>query len=760
MSAVLLVERSLVSRTERAFDVTERGYAPHTSPSASPFSSSSLLAAPTEALRGTLARVFLPRGRVADEYVFFQLMDSLQGTCSYLRGVLTIHATLVGVGVGSESASALAATLSFLLKDGAAMVGQLVFSAALSLSLDAEVKFWRLFADVINDVGLTLELLAPLAGPAHFLHVSCAANVCKALCGVAAGATRVAISTHFALEQNVAEVQAKEGSQECAVTLLGLGLGLLLAPHLNASFAHQAVAFALLTLVHVVANYLAVRSLALRTLNRGRIAVQARHLMPAILAQLVAPPPPPPAKGHAGAAAAAARKAGASSSSVVADGNPKLVAVSPQAAASAEPLFPVHYRSAVDELVGTLRWLVTCGCVRALCKGRGRRRGSSGGGGLHHGTSAGRPAGAARTSTTTLHPTRRLSVVGGDASLSSSSAADASSAATTDMFGDLRVGPAAGTATLSGEGMRLRLGCTLARLRATAQEAAREHDRSHAGSQAPWTWHACVVVSAASVEAATGGMPAAEVVPGLPRATHYIASLGQLLRAGAGGGGAGGGGGGGGASSSPASPTKMRRQSVAGSPAAAARSPSPSPSPSAHTLLLQQQQRFGSPQAAAVASAINHAQATGTPLDGFVVSASGLWPHACGGGGPRVSVAYFEGAVPATKLAAYLVAATATHMGGLTATLAVDGAENVLETALRAVLTAGGRGAGRRGHGGGGGGGGGGGDGADHPGPAPLSAQFIASLQRAGWDTEGLQLAEDGYRLSLLQGDRWERRSA
>ena len=73
-------------------------------------------------------------------------------------------------------------------------------------------------------------------------------TVCKALCGVAAGSTRAAISQHFATSNNVSgksrtlasahliwrrrcrcvylDVSAKEGTQETAVTLVGLVLGL------------------------------------------------------------------------------------------------------------------------------------------------------------------------------------------------------------------------------------------------------------------------------------------------------------------------------------------------------------------------------------------------------------------------------------------------------------------------------------------------------------------------------------------------------
>jgi hypothetical protein len=116
-------------------------------------------------------RLFIPRGDVAPEYVYFQACDSLQATCSYLRGILAIHSTLVGVGVGDSQASALSAVATFVLKDGSGMLGSLIFSYGYSHIFDCEVKFWRLFADVINDVALiwccrktNFVIIAPTGG--------------------------------------------------------------------------------------------------------------------------------------------------------------------------------------------------------------------------------------------------------------------------------------------------------------------------------------------------------------------------------------------------------------------------------------------------------------------------------------------------------------------------------------------------------------------------------------------------------------------
>lgn len=61
--------------------------------------------------------------------------------------------------------------------------------------LDCNSKQWRLFADVTNDVNLTLHLLGPLL-PVPFLAVLCVSGVLTALVGVTGGSTRAALAVH------------------------------------------------------------------------------------------------------------------------------------------------------------------------------------------------------------------------------------------------------------------------------------------------------------------------------------------------------------------------------------------------------------------------------------------------------------------------------------------------------------------------------------------------------------------------------------
>ncbi|KAE8990569.1 hypothetical protein PF011_g18303 [Phytophthora fragariae] len=225
-----------------------------------------------------LQEMFLPAGypdSVSEDYLGFQCWDTLQAMCSYLRGVLATQSVLQSVGVGDDKATPLAAALQWVLRDGSGMIGGLTFAYLVGPKFDVNVKRWRLFADVVNDVGLTLDMVAPYF-PTLVTEVLCVSSVCKTMCGVAAGATRSSLMTHFAKRDNMADCAAKEGSQETAVKLFGLVFGMYFANAVNSSPRAVWVAFLLLTVVHVYANYNAVSCLCIPTVNcsRGLVLVQ------------------------------------------------------------------------------------------------------------------------------------------------------------------------------------------------------------------------------------------------------------------------------------------------------------------------------------------------------------------------------------------------------------------------------------------------------------------------------------------------------
>jgi hypothetical protein len=260
-------------------------------PSVSPSSS------PTRLVRTTIhstaryfRNIFLPVGypdTVRLGYWDYQVYDSIQGLCSYLRGVVSSAHVLQAAGVGNAQSTAWGAAVTWALRDGMGLLGGLVFSASVAPLFDSYVKEFRFFADLILDVGLTLDMLLPVLPQSLFLWISALSTLCKAMCGISAGATKGCITQHFAVSGNLADLHAKEGTQESLVSLLGMSLGIGLARYfqqLEAAASAQTLddesvmtawrlqwsIFGALTLLHVLANYRAISLLRLRTLNRQR----------------------------------------------------------------------------------------------------------------------------------------------------------------------------------------------------------------------------------------------------------------------------------------------------------------------------------------------------------------------------------------------------------------------------------------------------------------------------------------------------------
>jgi len=276
---------------------------------------------------GSLSRLFsdlfLPAGHpatTAEGYLHYQICDSIQGLCSYLRGVVAAGAALAAAGVGDGDATAMGAAVTWAVRDGLGMLGGLAFSYYASSKFDGRVKEYRLLADVANDAGMTLDMAMPHllarcrelalrmpAGassrlPPAYLALASASALCKVVCGTCAGATKGSITDHFAVRGNRADVQAKEGAQETLVSLVGMVLGVWLARALQRMegddegcggedggenvcpvggpvVSAQAVSwtvFLVLTWVHVYANYVGIQKLKLRTLNRERAAIVLR----------------------------------------------------------------------------------------------------------------------------------------------------------------------------------------------------------------------------------------------------------------------------------------------------------------------------------------------------------------------------------------------------------------------------------------------------------------------------------------------------
>uniref|UniRef100_A0A7C9AYB0 Protein root UVB sensitive/RUS domain-containing protein n=1 Tax=Opuntia streptacantha TaxID=393608 RepID=A0A7C9AYB0_OPUST len=231
--------------------------------------------------RRHMLSAFVPEGfpsSVTPDYAPFQLWDSLQGLSTYIRTMLSTQALLSAIGVGEKSATVIGATFQWFLRDFTGMLGGIMFTFYQGSNLDSNAKMWRLVADLMNDLGMLMDLISPLF-PSAFLFIVCLGSLSRSFTGVASGATRAALTQHFTLQDNAADISAKEGSQETVATMAGMAIGMFLARVTMGQSLAIWFSFLSLTIFHMYANYRAVRCLSLNTLNGERSSILLQNFM-------------------------------------------------------------------------------------------------------------------------------------------------------------------------------------------------------------------------------------------------------------------------------------------------------------------------------------------------------------------------------------------------------------------------------------------------------------------------------------------------
>uniref|UniRef100_A0A8C4XMP0 Protein root UVB sensitive/RUS domain-containing protein n=1 Tax=Falco tinnunculus TaxID=100819 RepID=A0A8C4XMP0_FALTI len=168
------------------------------------------------AVRGVRGGRSWGRYSVSPDYLQYQCWDALQALCSTLTGALATRAVLQAVGVGDSAATVTGATLTWwdLVVDTGSPPTR-------RTRLDCEAKQWRTLectGGILADTGRQWVTQVPLP---------------QCIVGVAGGATRAALAVHQARRDNMADVAAKDSSQETLVNGAGLLLALLLLPLLE-----------------------------------------------------------------------------------------------------------------------------------------------------------------------------------------------------------------------------------------------------------------------------------------------------------------------------------------------------------------------------------------------------------------------------------------------------------------------------------------------------------------------------------------------
>ncbi|KAJ7216726.1 vitamin B6 photo-protection and homoeostasis-domain-containing protein [Mycena haematopus] len=234
-----------------------------------------------------VTKVFLPAGypaSVSPDYLRYQIFNALQAFCSSLAGLLSSRALLEGFGVGNAEASATHAVLLTVLQDFFSRITTICGAYMLGPSLSPEAKTFRLLADVCNDAAIVLDTLSPLfISSALFIRLPgvrivalCLSGALRAMCGIAAGGSKAALTVHFATPVSgagdIGDLSAKDSSKETVLALLGMLVGSLIVPYLTTPWTTYSMLFSLVGL-HLALNYVGIRGVVLRSLNRQRTTI-------------------------------------------------------------------------------------------------------------------------------------------------------------------------------------------------------------------------------------------------------------------------------------------------------------------------------------------------------------------------------------------------------------------------------------------------------------------------------------------------------
>eukprot|EP00980_Cylindrotheca_fusiformis_P017400 scaffold5398_cov120-Cylindrotheca_fusiformis.AAC.2 len=226
-------------------------------------------------LQSALRSTFLPSGyptRTPPGYLRYSIWSWIQDLSTQLRSVLATQRVLEGVGVGREGATALSALMNYLIRDGCGMAATLLFTSGWSSKFRTDVKRWRLFADTILDVGITCEVAAVLVPRTLFLPMISIGNICKSICGVAAGACGGSINLHWAKGSDISDINAKFGAQHTCTGALGLVFAAVFARSVNQTrpLVLWGLYF-LLTFLHIFANARCMRLISFDSCNNARL---------------------------------------------------------------------------------------------------------------------------------------------------------------------------------------------------------------------------------------------------------------------------------------------------------------------------------------------------------------------------------------------------------------------------------------------------------------------------------------------------------
>ncbi|KAJ8444852.1 hypothetical protein Cgig2_029783 [Carnegiea gigantea] len=224
--------------------------------------------------KDVVMRLMLPEGfpdSVTSDYLDYSLWRGVQGIASQISGVLATQSLLYAVGLG-KGAIPTAAAINWVLKDGIGYLSKIMLSKY-GRHFDVNPKGWRLWADLLENTAIGLEILTP-AFPHLFVFIGAAAGAGRSAASLIQAATRSCFYAGFAAKRNFAEVIAKGEAQGMVSKSIGIMLGIALADGVGSSTPLALACFGVVTWIHMLCNLKSYQCIQLRTLNPYRANIR------------------------------------------------------------------------------------------------------------------------------------------------------------------------------------------------------------------------------------------------------------------------------------------------------------------------------------------------------------------------------------------------------------------------------------------------------------------------------------------------------
>jgi hypothetical protein len=152
-----------------------------------------------------VSSLLLPEGGVAavtPDYWSFTRFNFIRTVLSSCGAVLGTRALLRAIGIGGGAAAMGSAALNWVLKDGLGRCGAIAAASVIGNKFDNDSKTYFLLGDVCYELGVGIELCAPLC-PAWFLLIGSLANALKSTSYMMRLPPRAAFLKSFARRENV-----------------------------------------------------------------------------------------------------------------------------------------------------------------------------------------------------------------------------------------------------------------------------------------------------------------------------------------------------------------------------------------------------------------------------------------------------------------------------------------------------------------------------------------------------------------------------